>query len=609
MIEESIEPDPPAGAEENNPRAADENNPPGGAEGELIAAEVMPSEELGRQADPGPPVDETGLAAERDRLARLLRETRLQLSMAQARLTALEQSATLQLGRTIVRAARRPWSRGAQLPRDLYRMWRTGGASQASPANSPAVLALASAQLSDLSGGGERLLSALTAPGLSARTGLLEPAVPPGLVVTGVLTARACVTLAADAAVHPLLPHDADIGLESSGADLVIIEAAALLAGSAWAYAVDPAGTDRGRRLARLIAAARSLGKPVIFVRDIPAHLAPGLEWVAATCDAVSDDGLGVPLARFNPIGLPVMRDTRPVYVGSRDPREAPAVRALLDILTRDTAKGAPGGALPDGEPVGEPVQVSGEIRWQALPDYYRAHALFVTASPAQAREQRACGARVIMAEGDGEAVLRRLTEAAAAGPPGWPEIRDELRHIFLGHATAARLGALAGLAGLPGDLITGRQIAALATAADADAAAALGATVLRQRLLPAELVVSAGPGEDAREAVTAALAEVAARGVRVQVFAHAEPSWLRACAQRAGSPWAAPLDGDGDHDASYLLDLACARESSQADAVGYTGASYAYTTYLDSPGLARRELLGTGALDVSHGLRLFSVS
>jgi hypothetical protein len=533
--------------------------------------------------------------------------------MTQARLAALEQSATLELGRTIVRAAKRPWSRGAQLPRDLYRMWRSGGASQASPATSPAMLALASAQLNDLAGGGERLLSALTAPGLSARTGLAEPAVAPRLVVTGVLTARACTALAPDAAVHPLLPHDADIGLESCGADMVIIEAAALLAGSAWAYSVDPAGTDRGRRLARLIAAARSLGKPVIFIRNIPAHLAPGLDWVAATCDAVTDDGLGVPLATFNPIGLPIMRDTRPVYAGSRDPREAPAVRALLDSLTRE---GGPGGAGSAGAVLagGEPVRVSGELRWRDQPDFYRAHALFVAASPAQAHEQRACGARVITTEGDKETVLRRLTEAAVAGPPGWPEILGELRDIFTTHAITARLGALAELTGLPGDLITGRQIAVLATVANAEAAATLAASVLRQRLLPAELVVSAG-AEGACGEVTAALSEVAARGVTVRVFAQIAredpPPWIRECAERAASPWAAPwtASSDGDRDASYLLDLACARECSQADAVGYASASYAYATYLDSPGLARRELLGTGALDVSHGLRLFSVS
>jgi hypothetical protein len=48
------------------------------------------SEEQG-PADPG-------LAAERDRLAQTLRETRLQLAMTQARLAALEQSATMELG-------------------------------------------------------------------------------------------------------------------------------------------------------------------------------------------------------------------------------------------------------------------------------------------------------------------------------------------------------------------------------------------------------------------------------------------------------------------------------------------------------------------------------
>jgi len=68
-----------------------------------------------------------GLAAERDRLARTLRETRLQLAMTQARLSALEQSATMELGRTLVRVARRPWSRGVQLPADLVRLWRERG--------------------------------------------------------------------------------------------------------------------------------------------------------------------------------------------------------------------------------------------------------------------------------------------------------------------------------------------------------------------------------------------------------------------------------------------------------------------------------------------------
>ena len=542
----------------------------------------------GDSADPG-------VAAERDRLARLLRETRLQLTMTQARLAALEQSATLELGRTLVRAARRPWPRGAQLPRDLYRMWRTGGAGQAGLGTTPAMLALASAQLGDLAGGGERLLSALTAPGLSALTARDEAA--PGLAVTGVLTARACATLAPEAAVHPLLPHDADIMLESCGADLVIIEAAALLAGSAWAYAVDPAGADRGRRLARLIAAARALGKPVVFVRDIPAHRAPGLDWVAASCDVVTDEGLGVQLATFNPIALPLVREGRPLYAAARDQRESPAVRALLDAVTGGVISGTAG------------VRVSGEIPWRRLPALYRAHAVFLTASAEQADEQRACGARVIMADGGEEGLRRRLAEAAVAGPPDWPQIVAGLRDAFESTSTAARLGVLAGAAGLPGGMIPVRRIAVLARAANAGEAQALGASVLRQRLRPAELVVCAGQDEVARRAVSTALSPVAAHGVHVQAITGDDRAWARECAARAGSPWVAPWDGGQEYAGTHLLDLACARECAQADAVGHAGVTYAYTTSIGSPGLARRELLGSRALDVRGGLRLFSVS
>ena len=363
-----------------------------------------PGAEVSALLDSGAEVDETGaagvaadpgLAAERDRLARTLRETRLQLAMTQARLAALEQSATMELGRTLVRAARRPWSRGVQLPADLVRLWRERGGLTGPGA---ATLALASAQLGDLAGGGERFLSALTAPGLGAPGAEAPGWTPPGLVITGVLTARACATLAPDAAVHPLLPHDADVMLESAGADLVLIEAEAMLAGSAWAYAGDPAATDRGRRLGRLIAAARALGKPVIFIRNVPAYLAPGLDWVAASCDAVSDEGFGVQLARFNPIGLAGPRPGDPVYAGPRDPRQAPAVRALLDAVAADTGPG--------------PVRVTGSVPWHRLPALYREHALFVTASADQAGEQLACGARVIMIGGEQPGALSRTRAA-----------------------------------------------------------------------------------------------------------------------------------------------------------------------------------------------------
>jgi len=587
---------------------------------EVSAVAEVDEPEVSVSGDPG-------LAAERDRLARTLRETRLQLAMTQARLTALEQSATMELGRTLVRAARRPWSRGVQLPAELVRLWRERGGLTGPGA---ATLALASAQLGDLASGGERFLSALTAPGLGAPGSEAADWNPPGLVITGVLTARGCATLAPDAAVHPLLPHDADVMLESTGADLVLIEAEAMLAGSAWAYAGDPAAADRGRRLGRLIATARALGKPVIFIRNVPAHLAPGLDWVAASCDAVSDDGFGVQLARFNPIGLAGSRRGDPVYADARDPREPAAMRALLDEVTAVHVAG--------------PVHVAGWGPWRRRPALYREHALFITAPPEQAREQLACGARVIMI--GGEPVAGAVTPA----DEGWaaPELQEEiaalracvpfsaaeilpvLREIFTAQATPVRLAALARLAGLGDQTIAGRQTAVLARAADAATAAALSASLTRQRFTPAELVVvaeapDAASAQLSARAVTVALGDLGDRGVSVRAVpvvtggpdtagvsgldmaGDPRPAgWLRCAASVARSPWVVPWQAGREYHDSYLLDLACARECAQADAAGYAGAGYAFAAALE-PALARREFFTSD--DPGHGLRLFSVS
>jgi hypothetical protein len=535
---------------------------------------------------------EQSLSAERDRLARTLRDTRLQLAMTQARLSALEDSATLTLGRTLVRAARRPWSRGVQLPLDLIRLWRERGGLTRPGA---AALALASAQLSDMAGVGERFLSALTAPGLGAPGADVSP---PGIVVTGVLSTESCATLAPDAAVFPLLPHDADVMLESVGADVVLIEAAAMLAGSAWAYAGDPAAADRGRRLGRLIAAAHALGKAVIFIRNVPAYLAPGLDWVAASCDAVSDDGFGVQLARFNPIGLDGQRPSSPVYAGPRDPRDPPAVRALLDSLTG----------------VAGPVTLTGEVAWRRRPALYREHAVFVTVSPGQAREQLACGGRVIMVGGEQSALREQIAAARAERPLTEAETFGELRKIFTTFATPVRLAELARLAGLPDRLVTGRQIAVLAWVQDTAEAADLAARLGRQRITPGELVVvvATQDGERPGQAVTAALGDLAGQGVTITAIpevagAPRPDGWIPHAAKMARSPWVVPWQAGREYDESYLLDLACARECAQADAVGYAGGpGYTYVTSLD-PALARREFFGCPG--PGHGLRLFSLS
>ncbi|HEY1670427.1 MAG TPA: hypothetical protein VGG54_32410 [Trebonia sp.] len=599
---------PPAGEEV---LATDDSPPPFGMNGIPAGDNASGHGDLGH----GELAEEAGLTAERERLSRQLRDTRVQLAMTQTRLTALEQSSTMRFGRTIANAAKKPWPRGALLPRDLYKLWRDRGAPKSGAQNAAA--ALAQAQLADLKGNGGRFLSSLTPPGALL---LADPALAlagvaantPDLVITGAISALGCATLAPDAIVHPLLPHDADVVVEATGADLVIIQASALLPGEPWAHATDPAAADRGRRLARMIVMARALGKPVVLVRDVPHSLMPGIGWLAASCDAVLDGGLGVQLARFNPLGVSAARPTWPLYAGARDPREAPAVRALLDSLTGPADSGAV-------------VRLAGARSWRSLPALYRDNAVFVTASAAQGLEQAASGARVIGPLGSGAdtaAVRGELEAARAARPLALPEIRAGLRDIFLASATPARLAALLRTAELPGSLAGGRQVGVLVTLTDAAQAGRLAATLLAQRLRPAEVIASAAA--TAADPVRSALGVLGEHGIRVVVTAGdggGEPGveWARPLARLASVPWLAPWAADGGQAADYLLDLACARECAQADAVGLdfgkhsAAVEYEFTRWLDEPALVRAHLLAPGGPAAgdwgSHGLRLFAIA
>ena len=610
-------PRPDAGPVDGEMPAGDETPPPFGIPGMSADGDASMPADLGH----GELAEDAGLAAERERLSRQLRDTRVQLAMTQTRLSALEQSATMKFGRTIANAAKKPWPRGALLPRDLYKLWRDRGAPKSGAQN--AANALAQAQLADLKGNGGRFLSALTPPGALS---LADPALAlagvaantTGLVITGAISALGCATLAPDAVVHPLLPHDADIVIEATGADLIVVQASALLPGEPWAYATDPSAADRGRRLARMIVMGRALGKPVVLVRDVPHSLMPGIGWLAASCDAVLDGGLGVQLARFNPLGLNAARPTEPLYAGARDLREAPAVRGLLDSLT---GPGGPGAASP--------VRLAGGRSWRSLPALYRDNAVFVTASAAQGLEQAASGARVIgpLGSGTDAATVRGELEAArAAQPLTIAEIRAGLRNIFLASATPARLAALVRAAELPGALIGGRQVGVLVTLADAAQAGRLADALLGQRLRPAEVI--AGVPAEAADAIRATLGPLDRQGIRVTVTdavpAGAGVEWARPLARLAGVPWLAPWPSGGGHlgggqTPDYLLDLACARECAQADAVGLSlgkhGAAveYEFTRWLDEPALVRAHLLAPGGPAAgewgSHGLRLFTIA
>jgi hypothetical protein len=216
------------------------------------------------------------------------------------------------------------------------------------------------------------------------------------------------------------------------------------------------------------------------------------------------------------------------------------------------------------------------------------------------------------------DAVRDQVEAARAARPLDLTEIRGALRDVFAEHATPARLAAVVRAAGLPASLVGGRQIAVLAQVTDAEGAGRLATTLLSQRVRPAEVIVAvagAGPAA-AADAVRDALAPLADHGIRVTVTdaeAGTGPGWPRPLARLATVPWLAPWPLASEADDTYLLDLACARECAQADAVGFGADEYEFTRWLDEPALARRGLLAPGgplAADWgSHGLRLFTVT
>ncbi len=633
-------------------------------------AEPDDPDPAGGGTDPASTASGIALAAERDRLARALRDTHRQLAAAESQLMSVKRSATMELGQAIVAAAKRPWIGGPRLPKHLYRMWRERRAGHAAGVPGDGFRSADEERwariLLDAGAGaaGDRFLAAYTVPGLawSAAARSEGQDMADGLVVAGVLTDASCAALAPDATAEQLLPHDAAFVLEGSGADLVLIEAAALLPGGAWAHAGDPAASDRGRRLADLIDLARALGKPVIFLRNAPSYLMPYLDWLGTACDAVADGGLGVQLARFNPVDLPVARATAPVYAGHRDPREGPAVKRLLDELTGgelpgtdvtrgllaarsvsgdtahpvsgDAGRPVSGGAAAGRGPAAAPVRVIGEPSWRTAPEVYRQHAVFLAATAAEAREQLACGARVIgpvtedtrvsaaTPAATAEQAASLAAAAAAAGPRGMTETRAILHELFEKHAVPARLAGLAQLAGLPLRPVPGRRVAVLAGVRDAASAERLAARVLEQRLRPQEVLVwlegdlaTTGPGHAAAETaaraqIVRALGSLTAAGLTAGVV---NGAGLPAAARAAVSPWAAEWDPQVAYPASYLLELMCALECSRADAVGYAvGPDYVFTDTLD-PVIARTELFREGAPPRStwgrRGLRLFAVA
>jgi hypothetical protein len=499
-------------------------------------------------------VTDTSAAKANRQVARLraaLRDREARVIELEERLTALESSTTMQFGRVVAAAARRPGRGVVRLPRQLYRLWKRKDAPQAQSS-------------------GERR-GHLDLAGFDRPEDRMLVSSTDRLTIAGVLGPDARAAAADCARVVPLLPHDATLALDSADADLVIVDAAAGAPGGPWANLGEPGVYDREQTLAALMETARDRGLPVVLWGEALWPESLGSETQGGeTFGSATPPGLarlawsaigtpGVSLRRFNPVGAGA-RDPRPLMV------EPP--RARVPLRVRRAADGI----------AAEIDARTATSDHASLPGLLRRSAVTLALTPGQVLEQLAAGALVRCPPPLADRLPDDLRDHVHDDVHD--HVRDvatdydplpALRTIFLRYATPVRLAALCESLGLDADPLRDRQVAVVAEVHGADAARGLVAALLAQTYRPAEAVVT-GPG------APVAAAELAAQGVDVHAaLADVRSAWV--------APWPA-----GDVPATYLLDLGCAAECSGADVVGPgSSAPYAFAADVE-PALVRRE-------------------
>ncbi|MDE3721122.1 hypothetical protein PWG71_06955 [Nocardiopsis sp. N85] len=532
-----------------------------------------------------------------EQLRQALAEREAQLQEARARLSALEDSTSLQVGRALTAAAKKPGRSLVRLPRDLYRLWRRSGTTNhseqrrrgAEPIRSFDADRQEARLLAGAVGGASELLVVATIVGPAVQRAL-DPYIRP----------------------VPLRPHDSQIVMDGVDVDLVLVSASAAAPGSPWAHVGDPAAADRTRALHWVLESAASRGIPTLLLDDAPT--APGLR--ALDFDRIHRGDAGVPLHLFNPVAADLAEGPEAVFV-----RDTPAVPVP------DTLNGLGAGVVDADAP--------------DLADALRAaHVAVIPAhgpsTEALRHRAQACGTRFVAhdpvaeetgaVEGISVAVPRMRATALTAD-----EQRTMLREVFLREATPVRLAEILGgldfPPGTPGPELPlrGRAVAVLADPAGEAEAADLADALLASRLRPAEVVVpdTAGrlPGlqrlraegvtvRTARFSTPDTLEELTRAGERPSRVGGLGPDRWAVLAERATAPWSHLWSGPIGPD--RLADLVCAVECSDADAVGTaatgpaaevgergffdrpTGEQYVFVSSL-TPELARTALVRRG--------------
>ena len=531
-----------------------------------------------------------------EQLRQALAEREAQLQEAQVRLAALEGSTSLQVGRALTAAAKRPARSLVRLPRDLYRLWRHSGSTnhvqrrRTEPVRSFDADRQEARLLTGLSGGTADQLVAATVVGPAVQT-----AIDPYLRSVA------------------LRPHDAQIVMDAVDVDLLLVSASAAAPGSPWAHVGDPAVVDRTRALHWVMESAASRGIPTVLLDDAPAP--PALRRLGF--DRVHKGDAGVPLHLFNPVAAELALGPEAVYVRTGAGTAVPDVLLELGVGVVDVDSPDLADALRAANVAVIPENTPGEAGLR--------------------RRAWACGTRVVAHPAvpvpGGEDLTVSVPRLRALGPTQ-REVRTMLRQVFLDDATPVRLAALLDgldlMTAVPGvDLpLSGRGVAVLADPDGEEQADRLAEDLLTSRLRPAEVVV---PDTAAR---LPGLRRLRSEGVTVRTVHFGAPDtpaeltrddngaapgaltprqWAD-LAERATTPWAFMWTGSTGR--NRLVDLACAAECSGADAVGtpYESAAeadptatgtgelgffdratgtgqYVYVTDID-PELARTELL-----------------
>ncbi len=482
-----------------------------------------------------------------EQLRQALVEREAQLQEARARIAALEDSTSLQVGKALTAAAKRPGRSLVKLPRDLYRLWRGSGTTNHSRRRRVEPLLSFDTDRQEA-----RLLSGLV-DGSSDRL-IAATVVGPGVqeAIRPYLNAV------------PLRPHDAQIVMDGVDVDLILVSASAAAPGSPWAHVGDPAATDRTRILNWVLESATARGVPAVLLEDHSAP--PALRRLGF--DRIHRGDAGVPLHLFNPIAADLALGPEAVFVRGNPGERAPDVLADLGVRTVDI----------DSPDLAEALRA--------------ANVAIVPASGPESETLRhrawACGTRTVphtpAASPETEdltvSVPRMRTIETTAS-----EQREMLRRVFLEGATPVRLAeVLDGLDFPPGTPaielpLRGRSVAVLADPAGEDDAELLAIDLLSACLRPTEVVV---PSAASR---LPGIQRLRTEGVPVRTARFTTPDspeeltrdtkgvdrcaperWA-GLAERATAPWAhlwtAPA---GEH---RLADLVCAVECSAADAVG----------------------------------------